>query len=233
MFNYVTMFLLYFRPCFSREATFNWFVVAFVGIILREDTLGVTSIVRALMLSPQQYPLILAHFHSTALDLQNLLRHWWRWMAQSNLAYQYNGHPVLIGDHTKIPKDGRKIPAVATLHQESETSSKPSYFRGHNWGYISMLTGVKKMLFSTPLWAQIHQPHNLKGVKEEYEPMTTRMVSMALDVAKTMGTNSTLVLDAFFSAGPVFEMIYENREIIVMTVLTRAKKNIILRRTSI
>ncbi len=227
MFNYVTRFLLYFRPCFSRGATFNWFIVAFVGLMLREDNLGVTSIVRVLVLPPNQYLALLRHFHSSALDLKKLLRYWWCWVAQSNLAYQYNGNPVLIGDHTKIPKDGRLIPAVATLHQESETSSKPSYFRGHNWGCISMLTGAGKMLFSTPLWAQIHQPLNLEWFEEKNEPMTTRMVSMALDVAKTIGKNSTFVLDAFFAAAPVFDKIYEDCKIVTLTILTRAKKNVV------
>lgn len=221
------MFLLYFRPCFSRQATFNWFVVAFVGLMLREDTLGVTSIVRALMLPPHHYVHLLNHFHSTALELKNLLRYWWLWVAKSNLAYTHNGCPILVGDHTKIPKDGRKIPSVATLHQESETSSKPSFFRGHNWGCISMLTGTSKKLFSTPLWAQIHQPVNLKGVDEEYEPMTTRMVSMAFEVVKTLETNIILVLDAFFSAAPVFEKANVGCSPFTITVLTRAKKNVV------
>jgi len=227
MFNYMTMFLLNFRPCFSRESTFNWFVVVFAGLILRDDTLGVTSIIRALMLPPDQYVPLLGYFRSTALDLKNLLNYWWLWVARSNLAFEHNGKPVLIGDHTKIPKDGRKIPAVATLHQDSETSSKPSFFRGHNWGCISMLTGTKKMLFSTPLWAQVHQSINLKGIEEKYEPMTTRMVSMALDVANTIGKNSILTLDAFFAAAPVFKKIYENSKAITLTILTRAKKNVV------
>ena len=36
------------RPAFSRKATYFWFVVICVGFIVRDDTLGVTSIVRAL-----------------------------------------------------------------------------------------------------------------------------------------------------------------------------------------
>lgn len=227
MFNYLTMFLLYFRPCFRRQATFSWFVIVFVGLMLREDTYGVTSIVRALILPPKLYEYLLHFFHSTALDLDKLLVFWWRWMEKGNLAYKYNGNFVLLGDHTKNPKDGRKMPAVATLHQESETSSKPSYFRGHNWGCISMLTGTENKIFSTPLWAQIHQPLNIKGVKEKKEPITIRMVSMALYVAKNLNKSCTLVLDAYFSAAPVFEEVGKNCKTISVNVLTRAKKNVV------
>jgi len=227
MFHYLTTFLLYFRPCFSREATFNWFIIVFAGLMLREDNFGVTSIIRVLALPPNLYELILNFFHSTALELEKLLRFWWRWMAKSNLAYKYNGAPVLLGDHTKTPKDGRKIPAVATLHQESETSSKPSFFRGHHWGCISMLTGIRNMVFSTPLWGQIHQPLNIKGVEENIEPITTRMVSMALHVAHNINRKCVLVLDAYFSAAPVFKKAYEDRKSILLIILTRAKSNVV------
>ena len=49
------------------------------------------------------------------------------------------GRAVLLGDHTCVAKDGRKMPCVVSMHQHSETQSKPSYFRGHFWGAIGML----------------------------------------------------------------------------------------------
>ncbi len=45
---------------------------------------------------------------------------------------------VMFGDHTKQPKDGQRMPGVETLHQDSETC-KPSFFRGHHWGCLSLL----------------------------------------------------------------------------------------------
>ena len=41
-------FLEVMRPAFSRQATYGWFIVIFIGFLLREDSLGVSSIVRAL-----------------------------------------------------------------------------------------------------------------------------------------------------------------------------------------
>ena len=40
------------RPCFSRQAAFEWFVIIIFGLIIRCDHLGITSIVRWLFLSP-------------------------------------------------------------------------------------------------------------------------------------------------------------------------------------
>ena len=48
-------FLRAMRPAFSRQATSAWFVIVFVGFLLRSDTFGVSSIVRALSLVPESY----------------------------------------------------------------------------------------------------------------------------------------------------------------------------------
>lgn len=134
---------------------------------------------------------------------------------------------TLQGRPHQNAQDGRRIPAVATLYQESETASKPSYFRGHHWGCISMLTGKDKTVFSTPLWGQIHQGLNLAGVEEKTQPITTRMVSMALLVAKNIRENCILVLDAYFSVGPVFEKVAKDCKTVSLTILTRAKSNVV------
>ena len=42
------------RPCFSRQAAFEWFVIIILGLLIRCDHLGVTSIVRWLFLSPNR-----------------------------------------------------------------------------------------------------------------------------------------------------------------------------------
>ena len=57
-----------------------------------------------------------------AWSVHSLLECWWRWNLLENVAYRSNGRIVLIGDHTKVPKDGRNIPGITTLHQESETA---------------------------------------------------------------------------------------------------------------
>ena len=49
-------FLVFMRPAFSRQSSFVWFVVVFVGFIGRSDVYGVSSIVRALWLVQNVIP---------------------------------------------------------------------------------------------------------------------------------------------------------------------------------
>ena len=224
-------FLLFMSPAFSRRVTHGWFVVVFVGFILRSDVYGVSSIVRALSLAPECYPALLHFFHSTAWNVENLMALWWQWLVKKNVAHRFNNRLVLIGDHTQTPKDGRKIPAVTTLHQNSETASKPSFFRGHHWGGIALLVQAGEKYFATPLWATIQEGLGLFTQPGDAKPLskTVQVIEMARQVARAMKTPAYLVLDAYFAVGPVFLAASQTLEGMknFIHILTRAKKNVV------
>jgi hypothetical protein len=113
---------------------------------------------------------------------------------------------ILAGDHTHVPKDGRQMPGVVTIHQHSETQTKPSYFRGHFWGAISLIGGSIAKPFGIPLDLAIHQGtiHIGENTKECKETSATRIIQMALDFAKKTGEPCLLVLDAYFPCSAVF-----------------------------
>ena len=224
-------FLVFMRPAFSRRATYGWFVVVLVGFILRTDNFGVSSIIRALALAPENYACLLHFFHSTAWNIETIMPIWWQWLVQKNVAYRVDNRLVLVGDHTKTPKDGRKMPAVTTLHQDSETGSKPSYFRGHHWGCISLLVQAYDKYSAVPLWATIQEGLTLVANSEEKRllPKTVQIIEMARQTALAMGTEAYLVLDAYFAVGPVFSAAAEQLHGIdnFVHILTRAKKNVV------
>ena len=219
MIGYLEDLVTAMRPAFTRTATWSWFIIAFVGFIMRTDNYGVSSIIRGLCLAPASYPCLLHFFHSTAWNAETFLLCWWHWTKQQRVAYRVEERLVLTGDHTKIVKDARKMPEVETLHQDSETGSKPTYFRGHHWACIGLLINQAKKFWSTPLWIEIHRD-SLE------EKRSTRIVSQAISMAETMGEKAYLVLDAFFAVGPVFEMALDNQDEIIH-IVTRAKKNVI------
>lgn len=218
MIRYLETLLGAMRPAFSRRASFMWFVVVFAGFVARNDDYGVTSIVRALALAPGCYPSLLNFFHSTAWSAASLRICWWRWLVQQQVGSLEGGRIVILGDHTKTPKDGRKIPAVATLHEDSETASKPSFFRGHHWACLGLFVQTATRCFAAPLWAEIHH-------EDLEESRATRLVGEAGRIAQAMDKSAFLVLDAFFAVGSVL------REAATfgghLHVLTRAKKNIV------
>jgi len=218
MFEYMENLLKAMRPAFSRQNTFKWFVIVFVGFVLRNDTFGVSSIVRALWLDPSCYACLLHFFHSTAWRGDMLLKCWWLWLINEKVVYSVGGRIIMVGDHTKTPKDGRRIPEVSTLRQDSETSSKPTYFRGHHWACIGLLINADRKFFATPLWTEIHRD-SLQHSR------STRIVAIAGHIARVMGNKAIIVLDAFFAVGPVFEVAAQQEGF--LHILTRAKKNVV------
>lgn len=222
MITYLESLFRTLRPAFSRSATFTWFVIAFMGFVMRQDNFGVSSIVRALWLSPSCYPSLLHFFHSSAWCANTLFVSWWRWLLMENVGHRTGNRIILVGDHTKTPKDGRRMPEVTCLRQTSETASKPSYFRGHHWACIGLLVRAGKKFFATPLWSEIHN----EVLKES---RAVRIVSKAAEIAAAMDSGAYLLLDAFFSVGPVLKKALQQPDL--LHVLTRAKKNVVAYRT--
>jgi len=146
------------RPGCTRLRTFLWFATCVAGLTVRTDLLGVTSIVRALGLHERFYDNLLDHFHSTGVLLDELSALW----AQVVLRLfpdplRVNGRLVLVGDGIKVPKSGRKMPAVKRLHQESESNTKPEYIMGHSLQAVSVLVQAAESVFAVPLAIRIHE----------------------------------------------------------------------------
>jgi hypothetical protein len=100
------------RPAFSRHVSFMWFATVVVGLMVRPELHGVTSIIRALNLRPNLYDPLRKHFHSDAIKLDRLAALW----AQAVLRLfpspvRVNGRLVMVGDGIKVPKRGSPIAA--------------------------------------------------------------------------------------------------------------------------
>ena len=70
--------VLQLRPACTRGRAFLWLSVCLAGFCVREDLLGVTSIVRTFGLQPFCYDRLLDFFHSGAVDPTLLARCWTR-----------------------------------------------------------------------------------------------------------------------------------------------------------
>jgi hypothetical protein len=135
-----------------------WLLLVLVGFSVREDLLGVTSVVRSLGLQPLCYDRILDFFHSTALDLARLTRIWTATVLKMHPGLlRCNGRVVLVGDGIKVAKSGKKMPAVKKLHQSSESNSKRSWIMGHSCQAVSILARGLSSVVAIPLAARIHE----------------------------------------------------------------------------
>src|SRR3989344_1068792 len=176
------------RPCFSRQQTFFWFVLVAMCITVRVDIAGATSLIRAMGLDEFYYDRILDFFHSTGIDLQKLKSLWTNIVVKSGLALKVGGRVIIVGDGVKIPKEGRKVPGVKSLHQESESNSKAEFIMGHSFQAVALLTSAFGYFFATPLAAEIHE-----GVVESNRDPRTLLGKMA-----TLVQSLALTVPAYF-----------------------------------
>ena len=223
--EYINEILKQFRPCFSRDIPFLWFLIVIVGLMTRSDHLGVTSIIRELLLSPNEYDNLIHFFRSNAWKLDNLRWKWIDIIKGSGAIHRIYGIPVLIGDGVKEPKEAFRMPGVKRLRQESENSSKGEYIRGLLFGGLGVLVGGAAKLFCLPISMTIHDGNKAilewKGSEYKDDSHVTRLVREACKAAMALGETCWLLMDRQFLSGPALKTLAEEDE-------KAGKKNVIM-----
>jgi hypothetical protein len=187
------------RPAFSRETPFEWFVLLLWGLLLSPQPAAVTSYVNGLGLAEEYYVQALHWFHSSAFRIDELCQRWGRWLASHEQVKLLKGKRVYVGDGIKVSKEGRKMPGVKGLHQESEDVSKPEWIRGHYFSALGLLLGQGKALFSAPLVLKLHD-----GVDPvDSDAALTVVDKMAALCVQFMVQGSYAILDAYYASAKV------------------------------
>jgi hypothetical protein len=196
LYHRLEQIMVQFRPVFRREATFEWFVLLLWGILLSTQPPAVTSYLNALGLSEGYYHQALHWFHSSAFSIDALCSAWGSWLSKHPAVHQLKGQRVYVGDGIKVSKEGRKMPGVKRLHQESEDVSKPEWIRGHYFSALGLLLSADKAIFATLIALKVHD-----GIEEiEEEASLTLVDKMALLCVKYMVKGSYALLDAYYAS---------------------------------
>jgi hypothetical protein len=206
------------RSACSRTKTFLWFITCLAGMTVRIDLLGVTSIVRAMGLQQFCYDRILDFFHGTGLGLDKLSLIWTRTVLKVFPDVpRVNGRLLLVGDGIKIPKEGKKMPAVKGLHQESESNSKPAFIMGHSFQAVGILVGALKSVFAVPLISRIHE-----GVVVSNRDKKTLLDKM-IAIIESLGLDQPFyfIADAYYASGKIVRKLLKNGN----HLITRVKNN--------
>jgi hypothetical protein len=147
------------RPACSRTTTFLWLVVVIAALCLRPDPAGVTSLVRSLGLADPCYYCLLWFFHSPALHLDTLTSLWLQTLQRlfRRALVRVHGRAIVLVDGLKRPKEGRKMPAVKSLHQESRCNAKASFIMGHSLQAVALLVQAAGICLAVPVAARIHE----------------------------------------------------------------------------
>jgi hypothetical protein len=163
-----------FEAACSRKRTFFWLILILIGFSIKSDFLGVTSIARGVGLLPNYYTCLLHFFDSAAVNLGKLQSLWIRVVFyRFHCLVRINGRCLLLGDGIKVGKEGKKMPAVKFLHQESESNSKAEYIMGHSIQAVAVVAKRKKTYFAIPLTGKIHE-----GIRYHYKDSRTLLDKM-------------------------------------------------------
>ena len=187
------------RPAFSREATFQWFVLLIWGVLLNSQPAAITSYLNAIGLTEGYYHQALHWFNSKGFSAKKLSREWSKWLSSHEQTYRIRGQRVYVGDGIKVGKEGRKMPGVKKLHQESEDVSKPEWIRGHYFSALSQLLGTEKNCFAVPLALKIHDGIKSKAVSKGKKAKSTLVTKMATLCETHAVEGSYVILDAYYA----------------------------------
>ena len=209
------------RPAFARKATFLWFALCLVGLTVRPDLRGVTSIIRALGLKEVFYDRLLDFFHSRAVAVDYLAVLWARLILSAlpgSLVPKVKGRLVLIGDGIKLAKTGRKMPAVKKLHQQSTNNTKPEFIYGHSCQAIALLVGCSRSFFALPLTCRIHE--GLVFSNRHTKSLLDKMVGLVRSLA--IPTAFYLALDAYYASKVMVHGVLSNGNHLITQVRRNA-----------
>lgn len=182
----------------SRTQSFYWLVVVLIGFTIKSDFLGVTSIARGAGLLPCYYTCLLHLFNSTAVNVDKLQQLWLNLVIkQFKGIVQVNGRYLIVGDGIKVGKEGKKMPGVKLLHQDSESNSKAEYIMGHSIQAVAILVKGLCTYFAVPLAGKIHE-----GIRLNYKDKRTlldKMFELLIDLKIPGGFY--FVADKYYCSG--------------------------------
>ena len=186
----------------------------------RADNAGVTSFVRVLNFRAQAYHRFLHLFHSDALDVDVLGACWARLCLKLFRPFEVGSRLVLLADGIKAPKEGKRMPGVKMLHQQSASNTKPEYIMGHSLQAISLLVHCAAgQVAAVPLTSRIHE--GLVFCNRDKSTLLDKLVLLLMGVSRSIGRQALLVADACYASGRVIKPLLDQGH----HLISRAKGN--------
>ena len=211
------------RSACARTRTYGWMVLVLVGLSVRSDLAGVTSVVRAVWLQPRTYRRLLHLFHSPALDLDKLTAGWIRLVLRLFRPLRLGSRLVFVADGIKVPKEGRQMPAVKKLFQQSENNSKPTFIFGHSFEAIGLLVqGALGQVACVPLLSRIQE--GLVFSNRDKRTLLDKFVRLFLSITPLLEQPAIVVADALYCTQKVIRPLLKNGH----HLITRMKSNAVL-----
>lgn len=209
------------RPACRRALTFLWLATVLAALCLRPDLAGVTSLMRSLGLLDVCYPCLLHFFPSDALPVAQLTAAWLRAVQASLFArrlVRVQGRPVVLLDGLKRPKEGRKMPAVKSLHQASECNAKAPFIMGHSCQVVALLVQAAGVCLGVPIASRIHE--GVVWSNRDRRSLLDKLGHLLLELEWQEAV--TVVADADYAAGRFARRLLDHGHHLVTRVRSNA-----------
>jgi hypothetical protein len=221
MFAAIMVYLARIRPAFSRATAFHWFALLVIGIALSNDQLGgISPAVRALAGNLAIYDAFRHVLHSRALDLAKLSNCWGAALVNifGERIVRTDGRRTFIVDAINNPKEGRRMPGVKKMHQETSSNSKPEIIRGHFIQVVGVLVEGIGTFFCLPFFGRIHDGFRLKA--DDTRTQKDRIAEALLSLP--LLANGLLLGDCWYACKPIINALPVEFNLVL---LSRVAKN--------
>jgi hypothetical protein len=109
---------------------------------------------------------------------------------------------VYVGNGIKVGKEGRRMPGVKALHQESSNVGKPEWIRGHYFSTLGLLMGKGRALFAVPLVLKLHDGIDPTADSDLKQTVVDQMATLCVTY---MSRGSYVLLDAYYASAKVLK----------------------------
>lgn len=159
-------------------------------------------------------------FHTKGLNLDALTACWVRLCLILFNPFQVGSRIVCFADGIRAPKEGKRMPAVKLLHQQSENNTKPEYIMDHSLQAISLLVNAPTgRVAAVLLTSRIHE--GLVFSNRDARTLLDKLVAPLFSITCVWDRQVLLVADAYYASGKVISALLSKGHHLV----TRAKSN--------
>jgi len=146
-------------------------------------------------------------FRSRGYEVYTLYAKWAQIVKRQENLVRIADRVLVLGDHPKATKEGKRMPGVQTLHQESQNAGKAEYTEGHIIAHVSVVATNGAENRSLPLLSERQEsPPRIEGAKKpDGDTLVTQMAKLAVRAAQNLNEKVLAVVDAYFAKAAFFE----------------------------
>ena len=209
------------RQACRRFSSFCWVQVVLATMCLLPDGMGVAGLMRSGWLKDRCYGALLNLFNGRGVNLKDLTRIWAQIVSKRFEAVRIGGkYTAFVADGVSIPKEGKKMPAVRTIHCASENNSKPEFIMGHFFQVISSLVKFGDKIFAVPIVSRITD--GITTTNRDRRTVSDHLMRLYKDkIAPIFEGPRILIADAYYASRKVIVPLLQQGD----HLISRVRKN--------